>query len=211
MLFPARIMKGQMAFRIGLWVFAVLFCIYLVGPIVAFIPLSFNSVALFHYPIEHFSLKWYQDLLASADWSRALLNSFFVGLVSTVFATALGAFAAIGLSRSSFFGKNAVMVVLMTPMIVPTVVSAIGMYFALTRVGLNNTYLGLILAHTSLGTPMVVVTVLAALARFDKSLLRAAGGLGANPIIAFQRIMLPLIFPGIASGAILRLQFRSTT
>lgn len=202
MLFPGHVRKSQIALRIGLWTVALLFGIYLVGPIIAFIPLSFNDVALFHYPIGHFSLKWYEDLLASGAWSRALLNSLFVGFVATIFATTLGVMAALGLSRGRFIGRSAIMVALMTPMIVPTVVSAIGMYFAFTRVGLNNSYIGLILAHTALGAPMVVVTVVAALARFDRTLVRAASNLGANPIVAFRRITLPLIVPGIASGAI---------
>ena len=197
-----HITKGQTIFRAGLWAFAGLFCIYLIGPILVFIPLSFNNVALYHYPILHFSLKWYQELLGSAEWSRALLNSLFVGSAATAIATALGTCAAIGLSNTRFVGKSVIMVILMTPMIVPTIVSAVGMYFAFARVGLDNSYLGLILAHAALGTPMVVVTVSAALARFDKNLLRAAGSFGANPIVAFRRINLPLILPGIASGAI---------
>jgi putative spermidine/putrescine transport system permease protein len=193
---------GQRAASIGLRVFGLLFCLYLVGPIFVFVPLSFNDVALFHYPIEHFSLKWFRELLVSHDWSRALLNSLFVATTSTLLATLLGVCAAFGLWRGRFPGKDLIMIIIMTPMIVPTVISAVGMYFAFARAGLDNTYLALILAHTALATPMVVITVSAVLARFDGNLLRAAANLGAHPLLAFRRVMLPLILPGVVAGAI---------
>jgi putative spermidine/putrescine transport system permease protein len=193
---------SQRTIYVGLRIFGVLFCIYLVGPIIAFVPLSFSDTALFRYPIERFSLRWFDELFSSAEWSRAFLNSLCVGTVSTLLATLLGVCGAIGISRARFPAKNAIMIFLMTPMIVPTVVSGIGMYFAFARVGLDNTYAALILAHTALATPMVVITVSAVLARFDDNLLRAAANLGAAPVLAFRRIMLPLIVPGVISGAI---------
>lgn len=192
----------QRAGRIALNIFGVLFCIFLIGPIIVFIPMSLNDVALLHYPIEHMSLRWYWDLVHSTEWHNALINSLLVAASATLLATGLGVSAAFGLWQARFAGKNLIMVVIMTPMIVPSVIAAVSMYFSFTKVGLDYTYSGLILAHTAMGAPVVVVTVSSVLARFDGNLLRAAASLGANPLLAFRKITLPLILPGVMSGAI---------
>ncbi len=114
----------------------------------------------------------------------------------------LGVCAALGLWRARFRGKMLIMVVLMTPMVIPSVIGAVSMYLASVRFGLDYTYTGLILAHTALAAPIVVVTVSSALARFEGDLLKAASSLGAGPILAFRRVTFPLILPGILSGAI---------
>lgn len=182
--------------------FGVLFCLFLIGPIFVFVPLSFNDLALFHYPIETYSLRWYRELIGSLEWRRALINSVVVATASTLLATALGVSAAVGLWKARFPGKNVLMVIFLTPMIVPSVIAGVSMYLALVQVGLDNSYTGLIFAHTALASPMVVVTVSATLARFDATLLRAAGSLGAGPLTAFRRVTFPLILPGIVTGAI---------
>jgi len=192
----------QQVGRSTLSLFGILFCAFLLGPIMAFIPMSFNDAALLHYPIKHFSLRWYRDLIQASEWHNALVNSLVVASSATVLATALGVCAAYGLWRGRFSGKNLIMVVIMTPMIVPSVIGAVAMYFSFTQVGLDYTYAGLILAHTAMGAPMVVVTVLSVLARFDANLLRAAASLGADPLVTFRRVTLPLILPGVMSGAI---------
>lgn len=198
--FPSTL--SQRALRLVLAGFGVLFGIFMIGPIAAFVPMAFNDVAVLHYPIHSFSLRWFRDLFASPDWSRALLNSLLVGAGTTALSLAIGVSAAIGLWRWRLAGKNALMVLIMTPMIVPSVIGAASMYFAFARVGLDYSFMGLILAHCAFASPIVVVTVLAALQRFDGNLLRAAASLGAPPLLSFRRVMLPLIFPGIVSGGI---------
>jgi putative spermidine/putrescine transport system permease protein len=193
---------GQRAVRYGLQSFGFLFCLFLVGPIFVFVPLSFNDVALFHYPVERFSTRWFQELVTSREWSQALLNSVFVAVSSTALATVLGVFAAFGLWRGNFRGKELILVVFMLPLIVPTVISAVSMYFAFASVSLDSSYMGLIIAHTTLATPMVVISVSAVLAGLDRNLLRAAASLGASPLLAFFRVTLPLIQPGVIAGAI---------
>ncbi len=117
-------------------------------------------------------------------------------------ATLLGTLAALGLWRTRFPGQGLLLAVLISPMVVPVVIVAVGVYFAFAPAGLTDGYSGLILAHTALAAPFVVITVLATLSAFDRTLLRAAAGLGARPLTTFRRIMLPLILPGVVSGAV---------
>ncbi|MDR7009523.1 ABC transporter permease [Paraburkholderia strydomiana] len=175
---------------------------FLIAPILAIIPLSFNSGSYFSYPMQGFSLRWYEQALTSADWQRSLLNSLGIGAASTVIATGLGTLAALGLSRSQFPLRSLIMPLIISPMIVPIVVVAAGFYLIFAPLGLVNSYPGVVLAHAALGTPFVVITVTASLLSFDHSLLRAASGLGAPPWVTFRRVTLPLIMPAIATGSV---------
>ncbi|MFM0689209.1 ABC transporter permease [Paraburkholderia strydomiana] len=175
---------------------------FLIAPILAIIPLSFNSGSYFSYPMQGFSLRWYEQALTSADWQRSLLNSLGIGTASTVIATCLGTLAALGLSRSQFPLRSLIMPLIISPMIVPIVVVAAGFYLIFAPLGLVNSYPGVVLAHAALGTPFVVITVTASLLSFDHSLLRAASGLGAPPWVTFRRVTLPLIMPAIATGSV---------
>ncbi|MGY3361780.1 putative spermidine/putrescine transport system permease protein [Bradyrhizobium sp. GM0.4] len=175
--------------------------LFLMAPILAIIPLSFNSVSFFTYPMSGLSLRWYEELLTER-WQGALRVSLFVAVSVTLLSTALGTLAALGLSRPNFPWRTLVMSLLISPMIVPVVITALAAYFFYADIGLLNTYTGLILAHTTLATPFVVIAVSATLTSFDHSLIRAAAGLGAPPITVFFKIMLPLILPGMASGAL---------
>jgi putative spermidine/putrescine transport system permease protein len=176
--------------------------LFLISPILAIMPLSFNSVPFFTYPMPGFSLRWYEDFFLTDRWQGALRNSIFVACSTTVLATFLGTLAALGLSRSNFPFRTAMMSLLISPIVVPVVITAVGMYFFYADVGLLNTYSGLILAHTTLAAPFVVITVTATLIGFDHSLSRAAAGLGAPPITVFFKVILPLILPGMISGAL---------
>jgi putative spermidine/putrescine transport system permease protein len=176
--------------------------LFLISPILAIMPLSFNSVPFFTYPMPGFSLRWYEDFFLTDRWQGALQNSIFVACSTTVLATFLGTLAALGLSRSNFPFRTAMMSLLISPIVVPVVITAVGMYFFYADVGLLNTYSGLILAHTTLAAPFVVITVTATLIGFDHSLSRAAAGLGAPPITVFFKVILPLILPGMISGAL---------
>lgn len=190
-----------------LWYFALrglaaLTLLYLVLPVLAIVPLSFSSSTFLVYPIPSFSLRWYHNLLASDEWRMAAKNSFIIAPSATVVATVLGTLAAMGLSKADFRGKALLMAVLVSPMIVPVVVVAVGMYLFFAPLGLANTYIGLILAHAALGVPFVVTTVLATLQGFNHNLVRASLSLGAGPLHTFRRITLPLIAPGVISGAL---------
>jgi putative spermidine/putrescine transport system permease protein len=180
---------------------AVIF-LFLVAPILAIVPLSFNSGSFFSYPMEGFSLRWYAQAFGSHDWQLAFANSIGIGAVATLIATCLGTLAALGLSRSVFPFRAIIMPMLISPMIIPIVVVAAGFYLIFAPLGLVNSYLGVILAHAALGTPFVVITVTASLLSFDRSLLRAASGLGARPWTTFRRVTLPLIAPAVATGSV---------
>ena len=175
---------------------------FLVAPIIVVVPLSFSSGSFFHYPLPGFSLRWYEDFFTSQFWLPALKNSLFLGSISASLATVLGTLAAIGLWRSNFALRGVILAVLISPMVVPVVIVAVGAYFAFAPLHLTDGFTGLILVHTALGAPFVVITVLATLSGFDRNLLRAAAICGANSIIAFLRVMLPTILPGVASGAV---------
>ncbi|SFQ25458.1 putative spermidine/putrescine transport system permease protein [Bradyrhizobium sp. Ghvi] len=176
--------------------------LFLIAPILVIIPLSFNSVPFFTYPISGPSLRWYDEFFLTIRWQGALYNSIFVAVSVTLLSTVLGTLAALGLSRPNFPWRTAVMSLLISPIVVPVVITAVAVYFFYANVGLLNTYTGLILAHTTLATPFVVITVTATLMSFDHSLTRAAAGLGAPPITVFFKVILPLILPGMISGAL---------
>ena len=138
----------------------------------------------------------------SEQWLRAIQNSIFIGVFATLIATALGTVAALGLSKSNMPGRTTIMVILLSPMIVPVIITAAGMYFFFTSIGLGQTYIGLILAQAVLGTPFVVITVTATLSGFDRSLMRASASMGASPTYTFFNVVVPLIAPGVISGAL---------
>jgi putative spermidine/putrescine transport system permease protein len=186
----------------GLRVLCAIVFFFLVAPILAIVPLSFNSGSFFSYPMQGFSLRWYAQALGSPDWQRAFANSIGIGAAATLIATVLGTLAALGLSRAQFPFRSIVMPIIVSPMIVPIVVVAAGFYLVFAPLGLVNSYIGVVLAHAALGTPFVVITVTASLLSFDQSLLRAASGLGAPPWIAFRRVTLPLITPAVATGSV---------
>ncbi|MEZ5877459.1 MAG: ABC transporter permease [Tepidamorphaceae bacterium] len=146
--------------------------------------------------------NWWADMWNNAQWIRAMRNSFFVAICATILATALGTLAALGLSRPEMPFRSAITSLLISPMIVPLVITATGMFFFYSDVGLAKTYLGIILAHTTLGIPFVIITVTATLVGFDRSLIRASQSLGADGWTTFRKVIMPLILPGMISGAL---------
>ncbi len=183
--------------------------LFLILPILVIMPLSFNAEPYFTFTEgmlafdpSAFSMRWYQDIIDNTQWLHSIKNSFIVATFATAFATGLGTLAALGLSRSYLPYRSALMGILISPMIVPLIISAAGMYFFYAPLGLTQTYTGLILAHTALGTPFVVITVTATLVGFDHSLTRAAAGLGASPARTFFQVQAPLILPGVISGGL---------
>lgn len=189
-------------FPVLLWLAGGLVILFLVAPIVAIVPLSFNAEPFFTYPMPGLSLRWYQEFFGSEVWQLALKNSVIVAVLATILSTVLGTLAAIGLTRPDCPARATLTAILISPMIVPVIVSAVGIYYAFAAVGLLNSLTGLVLAHTAIGAPFVVITVTATLASFDHNLMRAAASLGATPVEAVMRVMLPIIAPGVVSGAL---------
>jgi putative spermidine/putrescine transport system permease protein len=189
-------------FPVLLWTAGGLVVLFLIAPVIAIVPLSFNAEPFFTYPMPGLSLRWYQEFFGSDVWRLALGNSIIVAVCATILSTALGTLAAIGLTRPDCPARATITAILISPMIVPLVVSAVGIYYAFAAVGLLNTLTGLVLAHTAIGAPFVVITVTATLAGFDNNLMRAASSLGARPGEAVLRVMLPIIAPGVVSGAL---------
>ncbi|HHS94698.1 MAG TPA: ABC transporter permease [Rhodobacterales bacterium] len=213
-------------------VITALIFLFLIAPILVVIPLSFNAEPYFtftekmlHFDPEGYSLRWYDllltlgmenpealrdgswwsDAFANAKWINAAKNSLIVGFFATILATALGTTAALGLSRPEMPFRRVIMAVLISPMIVPIIIVATGLFFFYSKIAIQNwgiPYLGLILAHATLGIPFVIITVTATLVGFDHSLTRAAANLGADPVTIFRRIQMPLILPGVISGAL---------
>lgn len=189
--------------------------VFLITPILVIIPLSFNAEPYFTYPMPGFSLRWYEDFFIgekSEVWHLAIKNSVIVAIFATILATLLGTVAAVGLSNSRLPYKTFLMGILISPMIVPLVITAVGMKFFYTTIGITPNQLSvinenlhlvpIILAHAALGTPFVVITVTATLVSFDHSLTRAAASLGADGIRTFLKVTVPLVMPGMISGAL---------
>ena len=179
---------------------------FLIAPIFVIMPLSFNAEPYFTYPMPGYSLRWYDVIFGDSPqsilWQRAIKNSVIIGFSATLLATALGTVAALGLSRANFPFKGVVMAVLISPIVVPIVITAVGMYYFYAQIGLASTIPGIILAHTALGVPFVVITVTATLVGFNQNLIRAGSSLGAGPARVFFKVTLPLILPGVVSGAL---------
>ncbi|MEQ9239997.1 ABC transporter permease [Roseovarius indicus] len=201
---PGQVL-GHYAFRVicGLIFF------FLITPIVVVMPLSFNAEDFFTFTPEMlsfdpagYSLKHYRDFFTSDNWQQALWNSVAIAPVATLLSVSFGTLAAIGLSSEHVPFRRAIMAILISPMIVPLIISAAGMYFFYSRLGLQGTYWGVVLAHAALGIPFVIITVTATLVGFDRSLTRAAANMGADPVTTFFRVQMPLILPGVISGGL---------
>jgi putative spermidine/putrescine transport system permease protein len=191
--------------KLGWWalrIAAVGLLVFLLLPILVIVPLSFSASSFLAYPMPGWSLQWYQNLFSSGEWARAAKNSFIVAPSATLIATVLGTLTAVGLARVQFPGKGLLMSLLIAPMVVPIVVVGVACYLFFARIGLADSYLGLILVHAALGAPFVVTTVLATLQGFNHNLVRASLSLGASPVATFFRVTLPVIAPGVISGAL---------
>lgn len=201
--------SGQVLWHYGFLVICAAIFIFLITPIIVVIPLSFNAQDFFTFTPEMlrldpagYSLKHYHDFFTNSEWTSAVANSVKIAPVATLLSVTLGTLAAIGLSSDHVPFKRTIMAILISPMIVPLIISAAGMYFFYSKLGLQGTYLGVVLAHAVLGIPFVIITVTATLVGFDRSLTRAAANMGADPVTTFFRVQMPLILPGVISGGL---------
>ena len=210
-------------------VLCALIFVFLIAPILVVIPLSFNAEPFFTFTEkmlaldpDGYSMRWYDLLLTfgmqapeaprdwawwrdawnNATWVKVAKNSLIIGFFSTILATALGTLAALGLARSEMPYRRAIMAILISPMIVPIIITATGLFFFYSWTGLAGSYVGIVLAHATLGIPFVIITVTATLIGFDQSLIRASASLGADPTTTFFKVVMPLILPGVISGAL---------
>ena len=229
MALPAHASTGEKVWHYTYLVICGFIFLFLIAPIIIIIPLSFNVEPYFTFTAkmmtldpEGYSLRWYDKILTfgmanpdvprdsswwddvwqNATWFHAMKNSAIIGVASTVLATSLGTLAALGLSRPEMPFRRAIMGLLISPMIVPLIITATGLFFFYSATGLAHSYAGIILAHAMLGIPFVIITVTATLVGFDHSLTRAAASLGAPPTTTFRKVILPLILPGVISGAL---------
>jgi len=184
---------------------------FLIAPLFVILPLSFNAEQYIHFSAkmlaldpEGFSLRWYEDMIYGTKnpWGLATKNSLIIAFFATIGSTILGTVAALGLSSRHMPYKAAFMALLISPMIVPLIISGTAIFFFMAKVGLAATHTGIVLSHIILGTPFVVITVTATLSGFDHSVTRAAASLGSNPVNTFMKITLPLIMPGVISGGL---------
>lgn len=209
---PPYATLGQKIWFYTFRVICALVFLYLIIPILVVIPLSFNAQDFFTFTPEMlrldpegYSLKHYRDFLgANGDrsWLQAFGNSLKIAPLATLISVSLGTLAAIGLTQPHMPFRRPIMALLISPMIVPLIITSAGMFFFYSSVNLQGTFMGVVLAHAVLGIPFVIITVTATLAGFDQSLTRAAANLGANPVTTFFKVQMPLILPGVISGAL---------
>ncbi len=211
---------GQRVWYYTFRVICALIFIFLITPILVVLPLSFNAEDFFTFTPEMlrldpegYSLKHYRDFFSNNEWQRSFKNSLIIAPIATIISVSLGTLAAIGLSQSHVPFRRAIMAILISPMIVPLIISATGMFFFYSQVGnflegtlgFNKNFVGyvkVVLAHAVLGIPFVIITVTATLVGFDRSLTRAAANMGADPVTTFFRVQMPLILPGVISGGL---------
>lgn len=183
-------------------IFALLAVGFLLLPLVAILPLAFTDSIFLTYPIPSLSLRWFDELATAPVWQRSIVNSLIVGGGATLLSVVLGTLAALGLSGRALPFAGLFRTVFLLPMVVPAVVLGVGLQISLARIGLSSTYLGVIVSHSVLCIPFVIVSVSTALAGIDHTALRAAASLGAGPITVFRRVTMPLAMPGIVTGAV---------
>lgn len=217
---PAYATAGEVLWHNTFLVICGLIFFFLIAPIVVVLPLSFNAEDFFTFTPkmvaldpDGYSLKHFKDFMSNPDWTRPLKNSFIIAPLATIISVSLGTLAAIGLSQSHVPGRRAIMAILISPMIVPLIISATGMFFFYSKMGIFmedtlgiskdlSGYIKVVLAHSVLGIPFVIITVTATLVGFDRSLTRAAANMGAGPVRTFFKVQMPLILPGVISGAL---------
>ena len=222
MALPSYATPVQRTYYYAYLVFCGIVFFFLIAPLVAIIPISFSrspfmlfTEGMLAWPPdpEAWSFRWYRYMVGictdknlttpcSNRWMIGTVNSFFVGTISTLVATALGTLAALGLSRPHMPYKGLIMSILISPMIVPLIITAAGMFFFYAKINLVYTFTGIILAHVALSTPFVVITVTATLVGFDTNMTKASQSLGARPVRTFFKVIMPLILPGVISGAL---------
>ena len=189
--------------RFWLYVTAAIIMLLLVIPTFIVVPMSFSDSQYLAFPPETWSVRWYEEYFGSGKWMRATVTSVQIGILTMLVATPLGTMAAYALFVSGHRAARAIFMMLITPMIVPVILIAIGAFYAFGRIGLNNSITGLVLAHTAMATPLVMILITAALRSYDLNQERVARSLGASRVKAFFMVTLPQIKFSVVTAALL--------
>ena len=200
---PASDTQITHANRFWLYIVAAIIMLLLVIPSLIVIPMSFSDSQYLEFPPETWSMRWYHEYFESSKWMRATATSLKVGLLTMLVATPIGTMAAYALFVSGHRAARVLFAFLITPMIVPVILIAIGAFYAYGRVGLNNSITGLVLAHTVLAAPLIMIIITSALRNYDLNQERVARSLGATRTKAFFVITLPQIKFSIVTAALL--------
>jgi putative spermidine/putrescine transport system permease protein len=190
---------GLRAINVALASLVLLICAFMVAPTLAIVPISFTETDFISFPPHGFSWRWYSALL-DADWLHPAFVSLIVGVLTGCLATLIGTPAALGLYRLRGAAARLAFLGILLPLLVPSIITAVALYGVFARVGLIGTIPGLVLAHTLLALPFVVINVSAVLQTIDSRIVDAARSLGATPASAFGRVTLPAIWPGVRVG-----------
>ena len=195
----------QVTHRQRLWLYALaaLVLAFLVIPTLIVIPMSFSGSQYLEFPPREWSLRWYRNYLGSPSWMQATATSFAAGALTTLVATPLGTLAAYGLFVSRLRAARAIHSLMLTPIIVPVILVAIGVFYAYVKLKLVNSLAGIVLAHSMLAIPLVIMIVTAALKSYDMNQEMVARSLGASRARAFVGVTLPQIRFGVVSAALL--------
>ncbi|GAS89933.1 MULTISPECIES: ABC transporter permease [Mycobacteriaceae] len=194
--------RARTFWRVLLGVFCAGVALWLVAPSLIVVPLSFTDRPSFTFPPTGWSTRWYQAFFADPAWLAALQASLEVGVLVVIVATTFGTAAAVALSRTGLAGRQGIRAFLLAPMVVPVIVVAVGLYALFLRLNLLGTLFGFVVAHSMLALPFVIVPVMASLQGFDRRLEDAAAICGANRWTTFRTVTLPLVAPGVLSGAL---------
>ena len=189
--------------RLWLYLLGVLVMLFLVLPTLLVIPMSFSGSQYLEFPPRQWSLRWYQSYFASSAWMQATATSLQAGLLTALVATPLATMAAYGLHVSRLRHAQALTMLLLTPIVVPVILIGIGVFYAYVKLKLVNTLVGLVLAHSMLAIPVVMLVVGSALKTYDLDQERVARSLGATRLQAFMQVTLPQIRFSVITGAVL--------
>jgi len=197
--------ETQITHRNRLWLYALagLVMVFLMLPTLIVIPMSFSESQYLEFPPREWSLRWYRNYFGSVSWMQATATSFKAGFLTMIVSTVFGTMAAYGLHTSRFRWSGTVYALLLTPIIVPVILVGIGVFYAYVRLGLVNTLAGIVLAHSMLAIPLVVMVVSSALKSFDLNQELVARSLGASRPRAFFLVTLPQIRFAVITGAVL--------
>lgn len=194
--------EANAVLRSFFYIICFLIGLFLILPILLVIPMSFSSVSYLQFPPPGYSWKWYIQFFTDPSWYGPALQSFQIALISMVFSTILGTLASFGLVRGKFPGRQALFTLLISPMIVPIIIIAVAIYAFFSRLHLTDTATGLVIGHTIIAVPFVIIAVSASLRGFDDDLEKAARILGASPLTTFFKVTFPIIKPGVVTGAL---------
>ena len=183
--------------RLSLNIWTALVVTFLVGPLLVIVAGSFTETSYVTFPPKGFTLHWYEQLWGREDFLESFIDSILLAVIATVAATIIGTVTAIGLSRDRFVGREVFRAFVMSPLILPTVVTGVALYQFVRVTEIDSNMLGLVIGHTLITLPYVLRTVGAAIISLDPQYQEAAESLGAKPVRVLFQVTMPAIAPAI--------------